>query len=174
MSIYNPNIFNPIVLFAKEVFLRDLVDDLHDNTIQAKNTDIEYDKIPNKFINLESWPVKINTKCFRCSYNYDAPPIFIPDYFMTNGEIAIHKKLFCGFPCAKSYIIDSYHGHELQKMLHKLNYVYNIFTGTTAENIPSAIPLSDIKEFGGSNAIYTAEEYKKINKKLVPSTLYLI
>jgi hypothetical protein len=118
--------------------------------------------------------MKVNTKCFNCSYTYDSPPIFIPDYFMANGEIAIHKKLFCCFPCAKSHIISIYSGHELQTMLHKLNHVYTIFTGTTPVCIPCAIPLFDNKEFGGDDSIYTVEDFIRITRNLVPPKLYLI
>ena len=165
--------YNLVVLFAKGVFLRDLE---YDSCKSVENTIpiIEYDKIPNKFINLESWLMKVNIKCYNCSYNYEAPPVFIPEYFMANGEIAIHKKLFCCFPCAKSYIISIYSGHELQTMLHKLNFVYNIFTGTTPVCIPCAIPLVDNKEFGGSDSVYTAEEFIRITRNLVPPKLYLI
>ena len=166
--------YNIVVLFAKGVFLRDLEYDNNNNSDNNKNNIIEYDKIPNKFINLESWLIKVNIRCFNCSYTYDSPPIFIPDYFMANGEIAIHKKLFCCFPCAKNHILSIYMGHDLQTMLHKLNHVYIIFTGTTPICIPNAIPLVDNKEFGGSDSVYTVEEFIRINRSLVPTKLYLI
>jgi len=166
--------YNLVVLFAKGVFLRDLEYDSNKLIENNKPTLIEYNKIPNKFINLESWLMKVNTKCFNCSYTYDSPPVFIPDYFMANCEIAIHKKLFCCFPCAKSHIISIYSGHELQTMLHKLNHVYTIFTGTTPVCIPCAIPLFDNKEFGGDDSIYTVEDFIRITRNLVPPKLYLI
>jgi len=165
--------YNLVVLFAKGVFLRDLE---YDSCKSTENTTpiIEYDRIPNKFINLESWLMKVNIRCFNCGYNYEAPPVFIPEYFMANGEIAIYKKLFCCFPCAKSHIISIYSGHELQTMLHKLNFVYTIFTGTTPVCIPCAMPLVDNKEFGGYDSVYTAAEFIRITRNLVPPKLYLI
>ena len=167
----------PIVLFLRGVFIEDLNN--INKSLALANLDIsresKYNEIPRKFQGIDKWIRETNIHCRYCTFQFKSVPVFLPEYITSDTDINIHQILFCGFPCAASYVTNNYTGYELQKMIHSLGFVYKLFTGgDNITNIPVAPNLSECEIFGGKNAKYTSQQFRDLVARLLPTMAYII
>lgn len=157
----------PNVLFLKGCFLRDCdsVEDLFDQKLLSADIqepafyeikNIEYDKIPNKFVSLESWPTVTNLKCWNCGNTFTSRPIFIPLVIESNGHMDPHGN-FCSWGCGGLYINLHYDTDDRWEKHAMLRALYKVFTKKTIHEIIPALCKTSMIQYGGKKTI---KEYR--------------
>lgn len=167
------NYDEPNILFLRGCFLKNCssIEDMFDERIMKESfldgktmplEEIVYDKIPEKFVSLETWVKKTNLKCWNCDCNFYTIPIFVPEYMKDpdvpdrkHGDIGVHGN-FCSWNCASFYISLMFRDVKWEKD-SMLKILYTIFTGDTIHTIPHAPSKTKMVQFGGS---MTRTEYK--------------
>lgn len=61
-----------------------------------------YDEIPHQFVDVESWPVGTNLKCWGCPRKCESYPCFIPTE--PTDDICRPFGNFCSWNCAQGFI----------------------------------------------------------------------
>jgi hypothetical protein len=187
----------PKVLFIRNVFLHDCIDissslesklldsnntdsisnilcsssNLINNNLMELTTNIDYQKMPNIFESLETWPKNTNLHCWYCTnqFNYmpkTIPLVIEPNVHTKNGDkylIGV-EAICCRWPCCVSYITET--TKDISKYIEKINNLYffiKLITGNYPQYIPSAPSKYLLKKFGGE---LTTEYYYKLYDKL--------
>ena len=141
----------------------------------------KYDKIPNVFTSLESWPETTNIKCWACKYSFSKMPVFIPTYLSepdADMKIGVRGN-FCGFNCAARYILTNFKTNsEIWKAQDRLKYLHLLLTGTYLSDIQPSPEYTEQEEYGGNMTQgQFCEEIKRLGKatgKAVPSDMHRI
>lgn len=143
-----------------------LLSNTNDYNFESQN--INYNKLPQIFSNINSWPKKTNLLCWHCSLNFNTVPIFIPkaiepiiskntDLNDEKYSISIYG-VFCSFGCAWKFIDSgSYSKVEKIEQKNKLSFLYKYFYKVKMQEIISYPEPYIMKQYGGELSI---EEYK--------------
>jgi len=165
------------VLFLQGVYKKDcknMEDIFQDRLMSEINTrQIKiYDKIPNIFTGLDSWPKRTNLKCWYCDRTFKNRPWFEPQSIEPRsigniGKIipysellkSVNKKsvsiiprgVFCTCNCVRAYINtytkDISYKHDKVAMLL---YVYEIFTSKKIPDIQASPEKVEMVQYGGN------------------------
>lgn len=171
----------PKTLFIEGVYLSDckdsgdilqdkVIDELNDAA--SKNAPKKYIKLPNIYTK-ETWPTTSNLLCLTCGLEPWGTPIFIPKSIEPSAEgvtMTTHG-IFCGFPCAKSYLKKKYKDvdiHKYSENCAKLRYLYKEMTGEDIDEIPETYDIEDMERHGGN---LSDKEYKNKVRKLISSNI---
>lgn len=127
-----------------------------------------YDKVPNSFSGLKSWPKQTNLKCLNCDRKFlEIPKFYAKDLARDttgNIEMAPIKGYMCSFVCVRSYIDTFIHKKEDKwNALDRLNLMYQIFTGEEAKDILPAPSKCEREEYGG---LWDMDKYISELKKI--------
>lgn len=130
--------------------------DPSDNT----KTTIEFNKIPQYFRDVGTWPSCTNIRCWSCHQYFDTIPIFIPSKVDCDSDGNKRYKVlgnFCSFTCAMLYLDINFRGSDLQWEYNKMLYhIYKVFNGVSIDYIPCSPPPQDMIQYGGN---LTSTEY---------------
>ncbi len=175
----------PKVLFIKDVFKRDCVEDdfLEKKIIDTLNDPIlisellpevnchgdfihtGYEKLPSLFETLEKWPKQTNLLCWHCSLPFDTIPVFIPKVIepvisrtkKNKYSIAVYG-VFCSFGDAAEFInTRSWLIGDRVEATHKLRHLYKIFYGKSINEYVSYPSIYEMIQYGGN---ITPAQYK--------------
>ena len=74
---------------------------------QDEDSNLEYDKIQEKFISLQLWATRTNIHCFHCSTTFSSRPCALATASsIDSGNLNfITYGCFCSFACAKAFLI---------------------------------------------------------------------
>ena len=153
----------PDVLFIKDVFIKDCIDDnifenkLLESITDETNEEQIYDKIPSVFTGVENWS-RNNLLCWNCHLNFDTVPIFIPKSIEPNISSNIKtitvKGNFCSYMCAYSYILSRTRNIQEQiENINNLNYIYKMLTGNPAPESIKIIDFTQMERYGGEKTL---------------------
>lgn len=164
----------PNVLFLKGCFIGDCqsIEEIFNEQI-LKSIDpvidyeetIIYDKVPEKFQDIETWVKSTNLKCWNCDFTFNNTPIFIPNGIYPSEKP--NKKFsyidvvgnFCSFNCASNYINTMFiNTEERWEKQNSLKFLYKIFNGKELVEIPISPPKTSMIQYGGK---LTRKEYKQ-------------
>jgi hypothetical protein len=188
----------PKILFIKGVFKRDCIsDDIFEQKI-LENSDItqqvsnpigtvdnngdmqygidsnfiKYDKLPNIFESIETWPKKTNLLCWNCTLPFNSVPVFIPKVLeplsirnranmnmsdFQNLSISV-KGVFCGFGCCVDFVNNTnYSSVYKTETINKIKLLHKIFYGRNMKDV-SYYPHPSLMSMYGGNM--TVEDYK--------------
>ena len=133
------------------------------NKIHELNEKLEkYEKINKQ--NVDIIETTNYSKCWWCAYNYNLPPVELPEYYFNNIFYYIGK--FCSYNCAMAYNIDM--NDENISKRNSLLYFHYKLTYNKYDIITSAPSWKILKDFGGTIDI---EEYR--NNFITNSTNYI-
>ena len=107
-----------------------------------------YKLVPKDFKEGE-WPQSTEVACWWCCHRFEGAPIGAP--LQTDGLKFFVEGVFCSYPCAKAYILDSPRSDRntrCQLLTHMMQKVHGKFS-----SIPIAPPRSKLEMFGGNMAI---------------------
>ena len=166
----------PKILFLNGCYLSDCdnIEDMFDDNLLNEldvryDNVIEYNRIPQHFISLDTWIKKTNIKCWNCDCSFDSTPIFIPTSIIRsdikdniNTTFTVHGN-FCSFSCATTYLqtLNISNKWDIQFLLRKLYY---IFYNKEINNIPPSPSKYMMKQYGGHMEV---SEYMECIKKLL-------
>lgn len=123
-----------------------------------ENEKVIYNKIPQRFNNLDTYQIQTNLKCWYCDLNFITRPIFIPKVIKNNYEMTIHGN-FCSFSCAITYININIKNKDVQwRYRDNLYVLYKLFNGTYPLHINPAPNKFDLECYGGE---LTQDEFRK-------------
>ena len=183
----------PKFLFIRNVFLHDCIDisscmeskileqshtidplissSYINNNLMELTTSIEYQKIPNVFESLETWPKNTNLHCWYCTNQFNYIPKTIPLVIEPNVHSKHNDKyligveaICCRWPCCISYIYEN--NKDQTKVIEKINNLYffiKLLTGKYPQYVPLAPNKYLLKKFGGDLSV---EEYYALYDKL--------
>jgi hypothetical protein len=172
-------------LFIPGVFKTDCVkieNTFHDRLLNvAENNGKIYDKIPMVFTDLESWPKSTNLLCWNCKRCIRNRPWFEPQSIdshqtgkagvfvkanelnrgtVKNNSYCINVRgIFCSPNCVVRYIYTN--ARDMAERLNKiamLLFVFEIFTGSSVQDIQPAPSFTEMLQYGGN---LTEQEYQK-------------
>lgn len=147
----------------------------NDNNIIQKNKNIPPESKYNMFYNIKiskimttfdnnKWPLFSDFKCWHCTYNFNTPPIGIPDKYI--NDIYYLYGNFCSYNCALAYL---YNNNEIVNgklindiLFNRVQLLYMLFyeSNDNINNniiIKKAPPKLCLKDYGGD---LTIEEYR--------------
>jgi hypothetical protein len=166
------NYDQPNILFLQGCFLEDCstIEDMFlEMVLQVSGTSDEqnsvYDKLPDRFTDLESWPTETNTLCWECSCTYYTPPIPIPISIHPSksdpggfGHIKT-KGGNCTWNCAASGIYREFPiASDRWERMVLLKMLYKKMTGTSIDIIARSPDKTTMVQYGGDKTI---ENYRK-------------
>jgi len=171
----------PSILFLKGCFLSDcsnIEDQFEERLINESRVtekyDIEeivYDKIPDRYENINLWKKITNIKCWTCDCHFYEVPKFIPliihpstDPSKTHGGMDVYGN-FCNWTCAATEI-ELYFANRKREMYDMLYFLYSDFNdGKKIVFIPPARRKIEMLQYGKGNL--TINEYKEQNKEIM-------
>ena len=127
-----------------------------------------FEKIPERFAGLESWPTTTTLVCHECGQDFQNRPIFIPSHLCSSGEMGVLGN-YCSWGCAARWIETQHFRNEdvRWRMRNNLRALYSIFNdGRYVSAIRSAPPRYELRLYGGP---YTLEEWRTRARALSPS-----
>jgi hypothetical protein len=150
----------PNILSLSGITLQDYIsfEDAADERLlendKINNEDIcMYNKIPNIFTGLSTWPVSTNLLCWSCGFKFDTVPKFIPTYIREINDITEVGVMgnMCSFNCAELWILTHTHNREERfKLQNNLCYLYFLFTGKRIASIKPALCKTNLLQYGGT------------------------
>ncbi len=152
---------NEHILFLSRVFPENCLDielaleDKLTEGLSDDNLDIDqiiYDRIPNIFINLNTWSKCTNLLCWYCDASFDTIPIFCPTYKYEDPPGKPLMKVlgnFCSFSCAAKHNDIHVSPDEKWTRTKLLLELYNIFNGESISSIPLSPDKSKMMQWGG-------------------------
>jgi hypothetical protein len=127
-----------------------------------------YDKIPQIFTSLDTWPKSTNLCCWSCGFKFNGPPKFVPSYIReldNTIEIGVLGNM-CSFNCAESWIENHpMNREERYKMQNNLCYLFFVFTGKRISHIKPSPCKTNLLQYGGT---WNEETYLKHMKEINP------
>jgi len=155
----------PNILFLRGCFLKDCVsiEDIFDARLIQEYTasvpDVKHDKIPEVYVNLDTWPKKTNLLCWECSCSFQSIPLFIPRSVkqpVSDADISGDMNTignFCSWGCAARYINLHFSGNDKWEKHNLLRLLYKKITGRITYNIRPAQAKTVMIQYGGSQTI---------------------
>lgn len=138
------------------------VEDLFDDRLMSKLEEmpqvVTYDKVPNSFNGLKSWPKQTNLKCIVCDRLFrEIPKFYAKDLAKDvagNIEMSPIVGFMCSFACVRLYIDSiALKKEERWQALERLYLMYRIFTGIPGEDTKNILPApskTEREEYGGT------------------------
>jgi hypothetical protein len=127
---------------------------------------IFYNKIPQVFTSLDTWPITTNLWCWNCGFKFNNSPKFIPTYIREINdsiEMGVTGNM-CSFNCVEAWIEDHYLNREERcKLQNNLCFLYHIFTGKKITYIKPTPSKINLLQYGGT---WNEEKYLKTIKDL--------
>jgi hypothetical protein len=109
---------------------------------------------------IETWPASMpDTLCWHCCHPFDTVPASIPMH-RTENRVWAMKGVFCGFECAKRYVLDM-RLHNSAAVLFQLKRIASDFG--VVDPIRSAPPRAMLRSFGGTMSL---DEFRGCNQVL--------
>lgn len=174
---------SPNILFLKGVYMRDCkdVNDIMGDRLaemvagnvtdeSGYQTNQTYNKIPQSFTDINTWPTHTNLLCFECSCPFTWPAVFIPEAINPCGvHRGVYKPIkpignFCSFICANMHIDkiyskqDRWEKRELLKLLHTI-----MSGGKVILDIDKGVKYTEMEQYGGT---MTVADFQSKNKSI--------
>ena len=157
----------PDILFLEGVFIKDITNLILDKLESYEDdelndeSDIPYDKIPNKYICKDDWPTTTNLLCWHCSRRFEDAPLFISIRDKTNRdgkrEIVPYGN-FCSPFCAIVVIENEFEKNTHWGLISLLiNTTKEIRGRDISTPIRHAKAKTEMIQYGGN---LTPDEYK--------------
>ncbi len=153
-----------------------LIQDTEPNETIINENYLGFDKLPKKFVNIDTWIISTNLHCRYCTLTFDEMPVIIPETIKIDNKgrkiyPVFERICFCDFPCAVGYVKQSNLSNKTEK-LSMLNDLYFQFYGKKPIAIkePQFSP-SCLEMYGGDKTI---NEYKEIIKNANKSIIFSV
>lgn len=169
---------SPNILSLSGISLQDYIplEDVADDRLMVdEDVDITelypYDKIPQIFTTVNSWPSATNLCCWSCGFKFNTVPLFIPTYIReTNDGIEIGVKgNMCSFNCVELWIETNVMSREERhKLQNNLCFLFYIFTGKRISHIRPSPCKTNLLQYGGS---WNEETFLKQIKDINPNNI---
>ena len=142
------------------MFMSNTVTDVFCSGPQSQRTQITDYSLFGELGTIDSWPTSMpDTLCWHCCHAFDTVPASIPMHRTEDGVWAM-KGVFCGFECAKRYLLDL-RLHNSAAVLFQLKRIAADF-GVVGP-IRCAPPRAMLRAFGGT---MTLDEFRGCNQVL--------
>jgi hypothetical protein len=170
------------MFFLKDVNLSNKKkdDDFYDEFITDSINVVEYNELPDVFVNIDSWPKSTNLQCVNCDLSFRGRPWFIPikqTFKLTNDNVQenalIPYLIFCSPFCVMRYITFTKdpkitNTHDAIEMLKEEAL---LFLGKKVIHIPPAEPKTIMIQYIGEKGC-TPQEYKDKLAQLWDKIIY--
>jgi|SRR6476661_716256 len=185
----------PKILFIKGVFKKNCIsDDIFEEKIMENidsdntqytetesvpNNYVNYVKLPETFVNINTWPKTTNLLCWYCNQKFNTVPVFIPGVIEPisgkNKNTALSNNMsksyindliansdtqqfsisvtgvFSSFECAYSYIqTRNFTLNEKTEMINKLKLLYKLFYNKKFKDISYYPSPYEMEQYGGN------------------------
>jgi len=132
---------------------------LYEN-LEAKPSEIIYDKIPPLFTSLSEWPTSTNLHCWQCTRSFSGRPWFIPISLKQNVENPEQIEMktdgnYCSANCGVT-IINKMDKQVREKIHRNMFIIVELFTGKKVDTIIPAPEKNKMKKYGGE---WSEEEF---------------
>lgn len=135
----------------QDVLLPDGIDTNFMSNYNNNNAESNLVVLPIFKINGDIWPIQSPYSCWNCDFQFDSPPIGIPEHMVNNQFHCFGN--FCSFPCAGRYIVDMDQTSSKFDKLSLLNTMYQIsFNLDVTDNIVIANKKEVLHKYGGSQS----------------------
>ena len=139
------------ICFIKGISLSDLLSEV-DNTKKSDTPikEVDYDPLPDEFIDIYSWTKKSNLFCMYCCHQFESIPVRMPIGMTSYGSFKL-EGIYCCFNCCISYLTENNKYNDNRwDIIEMLRIMYSKYYGKKVVKIFEAPVNMQLKIFGGT------------------------
>lgn len=162
----NMNVFSGLHHQRRVIHLKDVsLDEPRSKVGGESSEESVWDKLPQEYYGLDSWPTKTNLLCWHCGLSFDSVPVFVPREMPASQHIFMRTHgIFCHFSCAQAYIENNYTYNECWGKTQLLKLLYEDMRQRRVKIIFPAPDKYGIVCYGGPTSI---EKFRSLQSTLI-------